>query len=134
MRGERCGLADRRAWGGGPSGTCVGRTRLKVGVSSTRGAHPKHTIHVRDLGRVEAQWLIERTRVLPSYKGGICEARGEVRTCRQAGMGRRPKRHILGVGPPTKGWVKVGDPQVCAERTSNMLSMVVTLDVSKLSG
>ena len=75
MRGERCGLADRRAWGGGPSGTCVGRTRLKVGASGTRGAHRKHGLHARDLGRVEAQRLIERTRPLPSYKGGICEAR-----------------------------------------------------------
>ena len=60
-RGARCGLADRRAWGGGPSG-------------------------------IYSEWA------------------------------------------PTKGWVKVGDPQVCAERTSNIFSVVVTLDVSKLSG
>ena len=99
MRGERWGLADKRAWGGDPSNTCTGRARLKAGVPSTRGAHLKHSFHARDLGRVEAQRLIERLRPLPSQKGGIYARRGEVRACRRAVMGRRPKQHLRGVGP-----------------------------------
>ena len=43
-----------------------------------RGAHRKHSFQGRDLGRVEAQRLIERLRLLPSQKEGICEAGGEV--------------------------------------------------------
>ena len=40
-----------------------------------RGAHPKHPVHVRDLGRVEAQRLIERPRLLSSHREGIrCRA------------------------------------------------------------
>eukprot|EP00964_Phaeocystis_antarctica_P048347 scaffold27991_cov54-Phaeocystis_antarctica.AAC.1 len=52
---------------------------------------------------------------------------------REAG-GRGPaaahERHARGEGPV----VKAGGARACAERTSNMLFMSVTLDVSKLSG
>eukprot|EP00964_Phaeocystis_antarctica_P061806 scaffold36956_cov62-Phaeocystis_antarctica.AAC.4 len=37
----------------------------------TRGAHVKHSVHVCDAGRVEAQRLVERPRVLPSREGSI---------------------------------------------------------------
>jgi len=40
---------------------CTGRARLKAGSQGTRGAHLKHLVHVRDLGRVEAQWLVKRS-------------------------------------------------------------------------
>ena len=36
-----------------------------------RGAHFEHLLHVRDLGRVEAERLVERRRFLPSIKAGM---------------------------------------------------------------
>ena len=50
-------------------------------------------------------------------------------------MGRRGsaaahERHARREGPA----VKAGRARACAERTANMMLMVVTLDVSKLSG
>ena len=56
---------------------CTGRVRLKaVGGQGTRGAHSEHGVHARDLGRVEAERLVERVRVLPSRKVGMrCEKR-----------------------------------------------------------
>ena len=46
-----------------------------VGGTGTRGAHLKHVLHVRDAGRVEAQRLVERIRVLPSAKEGMLRGR-----------------------------------------------------------
>ena len=46
--------SDSRLWGQG-----------------TRGAHVEHAVHVRDLGRVEAERLVERRRFLPSRKAGM---------------------------------------------------------------
>jgi len=44
-----------------------GKARLKaVGGQGMRGAHGEHDAHVRDLGGVEAQRLVERPRALPS--------------------------------------------------------------------
>ena len=62
-----------RLWGGGDaSGTHAGRARLKAsGGQGTRGAHVEHGMHVRDLGRFEAQRLVERLRTLPSRNEGI---------------------------------------------------------------
>eukprot|EP00964_Phaeocystis_antarctica_P061808 scaffold36956_cov62-Phaeocystis_antarctica.AAC.6 len=59
----------RKERAGGPNyvGCCQG----------TRGAHVKHVLHARYAGRVEAQGLVERRRVLPSRKESI--GRGE--TC-----------------------------------------------------
>eukprot|EP00964_Phaeocystis_antarctica_P065163 scaffold39268_cov62-Phaeocystis_antarctica.AAC.2 len=40
------------------------------------GAHREHGAHVRDAGRVEAERLVKRRRVLPSRKEGVrCGAR-----------------------------------------------------------
>ena len=36
-----------------------------------REGHRKHAIDAYDFGRVEAQWLVERKRVLSSRKEGI---------------------------------------------------------------
>ena len=62
----RCGPGGMRAWGGGASGMHGCMARLKVGGQGTGGAHKEHGVHVRDAGRVEAQRLIERLRLLPS--------------------------------------------------------------------
>ena len=54
--------------------------------------------------------------------------REEVRPGRREGVGwRRRKRHVHGEGP-TQGW----GGRARADRTSNMPSMVVTLEVSQL--
>ena len=64
-----CGVALAQA-------AYTGRDRLKAEGQGTRGAHPKYVAHVRDLGRVEAQRLVERLRGLPSRKEGMrCGAR-----------------------------------------------------------
>jgi hypothetical protein len=110
-----------------------GRSDSRLGDQGTCGAHPKHVAHAReahprpprDLGRVEAQRLVERPCALPSQKEGTCEARVGRREC----VWWRRKRACTGEGP-TQG---LGD-RARAERTENMLYMVVTLDVSKLSG
>ena len=82
--------------------------------------HLEHFVHVSDAARVEVQRLVERLRELPSRKGGIrCE---EVAEGRQPRMQRAREARLEFVG---KAWV---------ECTSNISSMVVTLDVSKLSG
>ena len=70
--GKREGAGWRRrkrhVHGDGPTQGCGGQ--------GTRGAHVEHVLHVRDLGCVEAERLVERLRVLPSRKEGmLCEAR-----------------------------------------------------------
>eukprot|EP00964_Phaeocystis_antarctica_P012384 scaffold6827_cov55-Phaeocystis_antarctica.AAC.5 len=57
--GKRCGPGGVRALGGGDA--CGG----------TRGAHVEHAVHVSNAGRVEAERLVERPRVLPSRKVGM---------------------------------------------------------------
>ena len=53
--------------GEGPTQGCWG-SELGQG---TRRAHGEHGVHGRDLGRVEAERLVERFGVLPSRKAGI---------------------------------------------------------------
>ena len=44
-----------------------GRPRLEaVGGQGTRGAHVPHAVHVRDLGGVKAQRLVQLLRALPA--------------------------------------------------------------------
>ena len=38
---------------------------MQIGSRARGGAHGEHVAHVRDAGGVEAQWLVERRRVLP---------------------------------------------------------------------
>ena len=66
MRGER-------AWGNGSASGVRGMAWLKGGWGGqgTRGAHVEHPQHGRDLGRVEAERLVERRRALPSRKAGM---------------------------------------------------------------
>ena len=70
----RCGAryspgGVKAMWVAETQSACTGRARLKV--VGTRGAHPEHEVHVRDLGRVEAERLVEHRRVLPSRKAGV---------------------------------------------------------------
>ena len=50
----------------------------------TRGAHREDAVHICDAGRVEAQRLVERGRVLPSKKRNH-RRRGEMRASRREG-------------------------------------------------
>eukprot|EP00964_Phaeocystis_antarctica_P163846 scaffold140798_cov250-Phaeocystis_antarctica.AAC.1 len=70
----------RALCGGDASGMHEGEGRLKAVGQGTRGAHVEHLVHGCDLGRIEAERLVERRRVLPSRKAGACDAgRGEAR-------------------------------------------------------
>ena len=72
---ERHGPGSRRAVGvGGVSSVYTGESWLE-GECRAR-AYQKHGLHVRDAGRVKAQWLVERGRVLPSRNEGTYDARG----------------------------------------------------------
>eukprot|EP00964_Phaeocystis_antarctica_P129384 scaffold93232_cov57-Phaeocystis_antarctica.AAC.3 len=101
------------------------------GAMGVRGAHGEHVAHVRDAGRVEAQRLVERQRGLPSRKQGVrCRARCGLGGGRAwAGGSARAACTARGAAA-----VKAEGARACAERTLNMPSMSVTLDVSKLSG
>ena len=59
--GKRYGPGGVRALGAAAmQAACMGRARLKDGGLGTCGAHVEHLIHVRDAGRVETEWLVER--------------------------------------------------------------------------
>jgi len=99
-RGRRCGA---RCAPGGGTREGVGRRRRKrhargrpdsgLAGQGTRGAHVEHGNHVRDLGGVKAQRLVEGVRVLPSRREGHAMW-GEVRAGRPEGVRRRRrKRH-----------------------------------------
>ena len=72
--GERCGAG--RGAGGRKGGGCrrckqrvQGRNRLQIGR-----ANPEHLAHGCDLGRVEAQRLVDHPRALPRVKRRACGA------------------------------------------------------------
>ena len=111
--GIRCGARCGRRGGNG-----VGRRRRKrharggpdsrLGATQgTRGAHPEHVAHVRDAGRVEAQWLVERLRLLPSRKEGMrCGARCAGRAAlaaRELGLGAAAGESGAHAEDPTGG-------------------------------
>ena len=98
VRAEREGVGWRRRERharGGPD------SRL-WGAQGTRGAHVEHLEHGRDLGRVEAERLVERRRFLPSRKAGMrCEKRYGPGGVRAFGGGDASGMHEEG---PTQGW------------------------------
>ena len=104
-------------------------TRLQGGLGAllrahARRAHREHANHARDAGRVEVQRLVERPRPLPSRKedSELSGAGG----C----LGRRQRTRCARGGPDcSEQGLHAG-----GERTQNMPSMVVTLDVSKFTG
>ena len=72
---KRCGPGGVRALGGGDAIGSHGEGPTQgCGGQGTRGAHEEHAPHVRDLGRVEAERLVERLRALPSRKRRACDA------------------------------------------------------------
>ena len=95
---------NRHVHGEGPAQGCGGQ--------GTRGAHVEHAAHVRDLGRVEAERLVERRRALPSRKVGMrCGKRYGPGGVRALGTGDASGMH--GEGPTQGG-------RAGAERTWNM--------------
>ena len=58
--GKRCGPGGVRALGGGDASGMNGEGSTQgCGAQGTRGAHVEHVAHVCDLGRVEAERLVE---------------------------------------------------------------------------
>ena len=72
---------SERAWGDGSESGVHGEGPTQGwGGQGTRGAHGEHSGHGRDLGRVEAERLVERRRGLPSRKARACDVgRGAAR-------------------------------------------------------
>jgi hypothetical protein len=98
-------------------------------------AHIEHEAHVCDAGGVKAQRLVESTRKLPSPKGGIrqrddaCGTRS--RRCGKRRWKGESAAHAACVWPTAR---ECRGRRRRRKRTSNMLRMAVTLEVSKLSG
>jgi len=67
----RAGRREGVGWGRDACGVHGEGPTQGCGTQGTRGAHPEHEAHVCDLGRVEAERLVERGRVLPSRKAGM---------------------------------------------------------------
>ena len=93
------------------------------------GAHVEHVLHVYDAGGVEAQRLVERIRDLPrverrAYVGSEVQSTG-----RREVVGDRGARDVQGRARDCRLGAGHGE-----ERTENMLRMLVTLEVLKLSG
>eukprot|EP00964_Phaeocystis_antarctica_P010221 scaffold5611_cov48-Phaeocystis_antarctica.AAC.3 len=124
------GVARNAGGGGRPRCThsLQGRARLQIGGRARGGAHVEHEVHARDAGGVEAQRLVERPRALPRVERRAYGAVGGV--AREAGGGGR-SRCKQGAGEGSTARLGAGHGE---ERTMNMRTMVVTLEVSKLSG
>jgi hypothetical protein len=120
--------AGGRGRGGGASRVQAEDPTVKAAGRGTRGAHLKHGVHFRDAGRVPAQRLVEH-RGLPSRKGKH-EKSGDRRAGRREGVGAAAQQ--AGCRQRTRLWRLLAGAR--AERTMNMPYMVVTLDVSQLSG
>ena len=118
------------AWVAAMQAACTGGwPGSRLWGQGTRGAHIEHPLHIRDAGRVEAERLVERVRTLPSQKVGMrcgkrCGPGGVRALCVAATQSACTGRARL----------KAGGARARAERTQNIDNMVVTLDVSKLSG
>jgi hypothetical protein len=132
MGGEVRVPGGRRVCGGAGDGMHGARLKAAGGGQGTRGAHrigKEHVLHVRDLGGVEAQRLIERRCALPSRQEGVrCGPR-----CGPGGGGAWSGGVASGMHGG-KVRLKAWGGRARAERTANMAYMVMTLDVSKFSG
>jgi len=129
--GARCVPGARRERGYEAAATaCTRGPTQGLGAKGTRGEHVEHVAHVRDAGGVEAQRLVEGRCALPSRREGM----------RCGGERREPEGGRARGGGGTqeactgKARLKAWGPRARAERTPNMLYMVVTLEVLKLSG
>ena len=99
---------------------------LKTGAG---GAHLKHAVHACDLGCIKFHGLVERHRMLPgrNEKRAYDAGRGASLEAGEAASDRAQAACTGGLDCR----FGVGHRE---ERTENMVYMVVTLDVSKLSG
>jgi hypothetical protein len=102
------------------------RSDSRLGGQGTRGAHGEHALHVRDLGGVKAHRLAEGRRALPSQKGGMRYG-ARCKAGRRGAWGGGGASGVHGEGP-NQGL----GARARAERTWNMRSMAVTLEVSQL--
>ena len=122
MRGE-VRLWSREAVGDRGARSAQGRARLQIRGSSRGGAHFEHVVHARDAGGVEAQRLVERLRGLPRVErrayawGEVSGAAGAAGGRGASSVQKRARLQIRAVPCP---W--------------NICFMLVTLEVSKLSG
>ena len=90
IRRARRGAAREasRRWVAAAQATCTRRDRLEaVGGQGTRGAHGEHVAHLCDLGRVEAERLVERRRALEEHVAHVCDL-GRVEAERLVERGR----------------------------------------------
>ena len=103
---------------------CTGRaTAQGCRGQGTRGTHFEHLAHVRDLGRVEVEPLVERRRLLPRRKAGMrCGKR-----CGPGGVGA-----LGGSGMHWKVPTQGCGARARAQRTRNMPYIFVTLEVFQL--
>ena len=99
---------------------------MEAAGRGTRGAHVKHVVHGPDTGRVPAQRLVERRRVLPSRKRKHNKS-GDRRAGRREGVGAAAAQ----AGCRQRTQVQRLLAGARAERTANMTCMVVTLEVSQ---
>ena len=60
------------------------------------GAHEEHIVHACDLGRIEAERLVERIRILPRVERRAYTVRGGVRAGRREAVGDRGARSMRG--------------------------------------
>ena len=116
MRGK---VPDERQEGGAEAAAHAAsreRARLEgLGAQEIGGAHVKHLAHACDARSIEAQWLVECRRFLPSRKGGIpCGAWCRTRGGRAVRWRRREQR--AGAGTDCSGW----GAGHAVERTENM--------------
>ena len=120
------GAGNGRAWkNDGGASSAQGAPDCGGCWQGTRGAHPKYAVHGRDAGGVEAQRLVECRRVLSSRKG--CMRRGATCGPGDGGAWKNDGGASSAQGAPEAA----GRARA---RTSNMPSMFVTLEVSRLSG
>ena len=84
--GTREGVGWRRRNGMHGEGLTQGGVRSSACLEGLRACpifrlpeHPEHLLHVRDLGRVEAERLVERLRLLLSRKAGMRCGKGAAR-------------------------------------------------------
>ena len=107
---------------------CRARARLQIWGRAWGGAHVEHVAHVCDAGGIPAQRLVEHLRDLPRVERGACG------TGRGAGREAAGRRAIAVHAACRRGLDCRFGAGHGEERTWNMRYMVVTLEVSKLSG
>jgi len=114
--GDKAGRdAGGRGRGGGASSVQAENPTVEAAGRGTRGGHLKHVRHARDAGRVQAQRLVERRRVLPSQKEKHKKS-GERRAGTREGVGAEAAQ--AGCRQRTQLWRRLAGAR--AERTRNI--------------